>query len=357
MAEATQTGTPLLPVYLFNGDDELKQETLRKRLIQRVFGVGHGVSATTGTSGDRTDSTDANDNTDDGGLEDLNLQVFRPDQIRDAEHLLDTLNTLPFMADHRLLIIKEADKLPKALSECIIEYLKAPNPSTILALSAHKLAVNTRLYKAIAAIQNGKTIVNAASLKASQIPELTRRIASSLGIALTVDAAAELVDRIGTSTVTISTELKKLSAWAQAQGIQQITMEMIADQVIRVTESKPWDLADALSLRRPEACLQHLSRLQASTPQSLFTYCLGRLREMLSIKSLERRGGMSSQRIAATLGRQDWQLRSAFSGSRLYSQGELINALIEAPSIEARMKSGADAKQLLTLWLMTLCKG
>jgi len=329
MADQAQSEPPLLPVYLFHGDDELKQETLRKRLVKRVFG-----------------SEDDN----------LNLQVFSPEQIRDSDQLLDALCTLPFMAERRLVIIKDADRLSKALSETIVDYLKAPSETTVLALSASKLSVATRLYKAVAAIAKGKGIVSAATLRMNELPTFIQRMAAGFGLSLSLDAAAELLDRIGPTTLTLSTELRRLSAWAQAQKINQITVDIIREHVQRLTESKPWDLADALSRREGAECLKHIRRLGSTKPTTLFAYCVSRLREMLSIKALGQHRNLSNQHIAEVLGRQEWQLRTAFAGARLYSSDELIEALIAAPSIEARMKSGEDAEQLLSLWVTGCCQ-
>ena len=66
--------------------------------------------------------------------------------------MLSSLNTLPMGADLRVVIIENAGKLPKPVSEAVIEYLKAPNESCTLLLVAETLAKSTRLYKAVAKV-------------------------------------------------------------------------------------------------------------------------------------------------------------------------------------------------------------
>ena len=59
----------------------------------------------------------------------------------------------------RLVHVRNADKLKKTDSEAIISYLKSPCETTVLLLEAEKLAKNTRLYKAIAAIDSGRSSI------------------------------------------------------------------------------------------------------------------------------------------------------------------------------------------------------
>jgi hypothetical protein len=55
------------------------------------------------------------------------------------------------------------------------------------------------------------------------------------------------------------------------------------------------------------------------------------------------------------MGKQEWQLREVMSATNLYRPQELERLLKRTPEIEMRMKSGADADQLLRLWLIDAC--
>ena len=63
------------------------------------------------------------------------------------ESVLSSAQTLPMGDSRRIVVIDDASKLPKSVSEALVEYLKNPNPTTTLMLSASKLAKTTRLYK------------------------------------------------------------------------------------------------------------------------------------------------------------------------------------------------------------------
>ncbi|MDR0347644.1 MAG: DNA polymerase III subunit delta [Coriobacteriales bacterium] len=314
---------PLLRLYLFNGEDVLKQETLLERLRQRLAAQGDLL---------------------------MNSQVFSAKEIPSADVLLNALNTIPFGAPVRLVVIKDTDTLSSALQNSLITYIQNPSPTTVLVLVAKKLSVSGRLYKAILA-HDRNSVVDCGSKKRSELPLLIRNMARSRGIDITTEAANLLVDLVGASTVSLDTEVAKLVAIAKAAGSGRIEDEDVAHNVARLVEPKPWDLTNALALRDTALCLQLVDRMRGYTAVGLFTQCVTKLREILTAATLKKRG----LPVAATMGKRDWQLREVMQGTERYRQDELESLLKRAPEIEMRMKTGADADQLLRLWVIDAC--
>ena len=321
--QAPQAEKPLSALYLLNGDDSLKQAKLLERLRLRIE-----------ASGDIT----------------MNYQVLTAKDIQGQQHLLSMLNTLPFGALQRLIVIKDVEQLPKTLSETLVEYAKRPSPSTVLAMTATKLASSTRLYKAVAAF-DPKSIVDCGQMKRSELPRLIRELAKAEGLEMAAAAANALVDRVGTSTVAISTEVKKLAAVALADGRKRIDESDVNNNVAWMVEPKPWDLTNALALRDLALCLRLVNRMKGYGALGLFIQCLMRIREILTAKSLKAR----RVPVAAGMGKQEWQLREVIRGCDVYSNEELLALIEQAPEVEQRMKTGADADQLLRLWLIGAC--
>ena len=110
----------LLPAYLIVGPDELKRRQALTRLKARV----------------------------DGPFAAFNLEEIVASGELEPEDVISSLNTLPMGGERRVVVIENAEKLPKAVSEALVAYLDDPNLSCTLALAAEKLAKNTRLYKA-----------------------------------------------------------------------------------------------------------------------------------------------------------------------------------------------------------------
>ena len=182
----------LLPAYLINGEDQLKRETVLKRLRSRLEAMGDL---------------------------DFNCDTFDGKDALGGD-IVAACNTMPFGIDKRLVIVRNADDLKKADSEALVAYLASPADFTVLALLANKLAKNTRLYKAAAAV-GPKAVIDCAPRKAYELPSQVRAMATSHDIAMTDSAAKLLVELVGEDTVHLDAELKKIAlAHASAQPLR-----------------------------------------------------------------------------------------------------------------------------------------
>jgi DNA polymerase-3 subunit delta len=327
MAEQPQTGSsaekPLSRLYLFNGDDTLKQETLLERLKQRIAALGDLM---------------------------MNFQALSAKEIKQPEQLLNVLNTLPFGSPVRLVVIREADALSKTVQKTLVTYAKRPSDTTVLVLVAKKLLASSALYKAIVAYDK-RSVIDCGSKKRSELPALIRGMARKEGVDITTDAANVLIDRVGTSAVALNAETGKLAAIVKAVGSRQIEEEDVIRNVAYLVEPKPWDLTNALALRNTALCLRLVGRMRGYTSVGIFTQCVAKVREILTASTLRKRG----LPVASSMGKQEWQLREVLKATELYRVAELETLLKAAPGIEMQMKSGADADQLLKLWLIDAC--
>lgn len=316
----TSNNTDFLAAYLAVGDDALKREAVRKRLRSRLEKIG-----------------DISFNYDEFDGESAN-----------GKAIIEACNTLPFASPLRLVEVYNIEKLRKADSEALIEYLKKPNPSTVLLMSAEKLAASTRLYKAIAAF--GKNAIIACSIpKKKDLPALVRSMAVNHGATITAEAALLLVNRVGEDTVALDSEIAKLAL--AHQGSSPISQQEVQEQVAVTAEIKPWEFVDAFTERSLKHCLALLPLIKSTTPIGLLGLCTARIRELLCAQSLDHRGYGSTSALASALGKTEWQVKSVYNAKRMYSQRELIAALRHARDTEFAMKSGTDPHTALLDWL------
>ena len=122
----------LLAAYVTVGTDELKACRVFERMDKRLEEAG-------------------------GDL-DFDREVFAGDKLDDPALLRSSLDVLPFTSEMRLVVLHDVDKAPKPVTEAIVSYLENPNPTTVLLMSASKLAKTTRLYKAVAKFGTGAII-------------------------------------------------------------------------------------------------------------------------------------------------------------------------------------------------------
>ena len=225
----------LLSAYLVVGSDELKRETAVRRLRSRVP----------------------------ADLADFNLDEFDAKSVEDPEALVSSLQTLPFGADFRLVIVHGAETLAKPVSEALVSYLADPNPQSVLCLEAEKLAKNTRLYKAVAKV-GPKSVVDCSPLKRWELPPYVVRLASRRGLAMGTDAAEELVNRCGESTVMLDNQIATLAELVGQTG--QITLADVEANVAQTAEVSPWAFADAVCERDAAKAMALLRLMKAPPP-------------------------------------------------------------------------------------------
>ena len=195
----------LLPAYLIVGPDELKRKQAVARLRARV----------------------------EGPFSAFNLEELVAGGDLEPVAVLASLNTLPMGGDRRVVVIENAEKLPKAVSEAIVDYLKDPNQSCTLALVATTLAKTTRLYKAVAKVGQ-RSVVECAAKKGRDLPPYVQKLASAHGVGMAPDAARELVARVGDSTTMLDTQVATLAALLGGSGT--ITLPFVEKNVARVAE-------------------------------------------------------------------------------------------------------------------------
>ena len=243
-----ETKAPLLRAYLIVGSDELKRQAAVARIKRYV----------------------------DEGLVDFNLDELTASADMDPASLVASLDTMPFGPGPRLVIVHDAGKLPKAVSEALITYLDNPNPSSVLCLEAESLAKGTRLYKAVAK-QDGKPIVECAAKKAWELPAYVAQLCQRThGKRMGEAAAKELVGRVGESTVLLDAQVRTL---AELVGDRpEITLADVEEHVARTAEVKPWEFLDAVSGRDARRALALYQSMADPSQVALLTLLVGRIR-------------------------------------------------------------------------------
>ena len=317
-AQKTQ---PLLPAYLAVGEDALKRRTVLERLRKRVAQLGD--------------------------LE-FNHDEFDGERASGSS-IAVACNTLPFASDLRLVEVTHAEKLGKPDVDVLCAYLAAPNSSTVLVLSAEKLAKSSRLHKAVAAL--GKTaVIDCAPMKRYELVRALRAMAVGHGITLTEGAAEALVANVGEDTIRLDTELRKL-ALAHA-GNDPVTDREVNAIVARTNEAKPWEFVDAFSARNARKCLHLLPLLGSTSPYALIGMCTNRLRELSCAKSLDARGQGAS--LPEALKAPAWRVKNHLSWSRGFTEEELCRAFSTARDCERAMKSGSDPDDAFQDWMLSV---
>jgi len=170
---------------------------------------------------------------------DFNLDVIEGGGVR-AQALVDMANALPTFADMRLVVVREADKIPAAELESLIPYLKDPSPTTLLVLAGDKVDRRKKFFQEL---KKHGALVEFKELYENQIPAFVREQAARNGMRMTESAMALFCRRVGTSLQEISAELIKLSTYlggrelADEGDVAEIVAETRAESVFKLTDA------------------------------------------------------------------------------------------------------------------------
>lgn len=316
-------GSGLLPAYLIVGVDQLKRETAMRRLKGRL----------------------------EQGLEAFNLDERTAGPGIEPAELLTSLNTLPMGSGFRLVLIHEADKLAKPVSEAIISYLGNPNPDCVLCLEAESLSKGTRLYKALAKVGR-QSVITCDAIKPRDLPAYVVKLAKSLGISIDQRAAQELVSRAGEDTTLLERTIRSLGEQCGAT----IRLADVEQNVARTAEVKPWEFLDKASAGDARRALELYRHMQNPSHLALVSLLTRRVRDLICARSLYDRGQQSQ--IASALGRQEWQVRNLVQSARRYTPEQLKACLEACATCERELKGGVDGEaSFIKLVLFICCAG
>lgn len=331
----------LLPAYLAVGKDELKRRRVLERFRARL----------------------------DGTFADFDFDEVTASKEMDGEalaRLLASLDQFPMGAGQRLVVVREAQELPKFAMDALTDYLSEPNPDASLLLLAEKLDRRSRLYKAVQGLGR-QAVMDCEAPSGRDLSGQVGAMASELGLSLDYEATRELIDRVGKDPVMLSRTLRTIRELAP--DARRIDRRFIEGSVSRVESPGPWIVADAVAARDVGAALRALNAMGPGDAIAVFSLVSQRLRELLVAREQDSRIG--AQELARLINevqprradgrpgrpRQAWQVKNHLRDSRRFTRAELVEGLADALACEAALKGSQDSESALVSWVLGLCVG
>jgi DNA polymerase-3 subunit delta len=283
---------------------------------------------------------------------DFNFQAFDGENT-DVDEVISAANTLPFASEHRLVIVRNIEKLNKDGLDALAAYVADPSPTTVLALVGEKLAKNTRLFKAV-----DKTggVLERSAPKGRELIGSVRSMFADRGRTLDIAGAELLVQSVGKDLQRISVEIDKTIAYAGDRTA--ITRDDIDSIVASTAATSVFEFTEALGdrdCRRALTLLDGLLRDGGSTELGVHVMAVRAVRDLITARSLLDRGQGSSVELARVLGRQEWQIRKLPKQARSFRSEELVEMLKSAACTEAQMKTSRDSRLALERWVVQVC--
>lgn len=316
----------LKPVYLIYGPEELLLEQAVERLQKRLSAIADL---------------------------DFNLDLFDGEQVL-ADEVVSAANTLPFMSERRLVIVRRADRMNTEGLRVLAEYAANPNPDTTLVLVASKIAKNTRIFKAVDAL--GGVAEYKAPAKREYASTVVRMFAER-GKRVGLDAAEVLVRAVGYDLRRLAVEIEKIASYTGDEAT--LSRAQVEEVMSTSATTSIFDLLDAIGTRDTRLALRLVARLvdEGESVHGMHAMGVRHVCNLVSTRALmDRDADMSpTPLVSREIGVREWQARNLVSQARRFETAELVDALRAAAAGEAEMKTSRDPRLVFELWLMAVC--
>lgn len=277
----------------------------------------------------------------------LNYSYFEGSNT-DIGQVVDLINTMPFMADHRVVLCENTGWMAKeegsesANLSMLTDALENIGEDVVFILSEQKADKRSKLFKLI----NKIGVVE--EYKAETEDNLARWCMGYLrnqGKAIQPSVAGYLVSEVGTDMTLLSLELDKLAAWCLDRN--EVTQKDVDTVCTHQVNGKIFDMITAISQKRQKEALRlyyDLLTLRES-PFHIQSLLVRQYNNMLVIKDGLNRG-YSAQIIAQKAGMQDWLVRRMSDTVRRMTLRQIRDCIEACAKAEEDIKTGNMADTL-----------
>ncbi len=269
---------------------------------------------------------------------DFDLEFFFGGDLN-AERLVNSCQSYPFLASRRLVMLKDADQLAAAANQAILRYLKRPSPTTLLLVLAGNLETQNPLRKAFEASPDTWCM----PFYALEGRELRQWLATQLqqeGFQAEEDALQYLCEHLAGDTRNSRQELEKLILFMGDQ--RRVRLEDALAMVGETTTHSGFGLAAAITAGQLKEALAILEKLLDSgeEPIALLGMISQRLRRVGLCGELLAQG-REPKAVAAQLQIFWKEQAQVFAQSRTIPARTLADGLLYCLEADRQLKGGA----------------
>lgn len=254
----------------------------------------------------------------------------------DLSTIINTAKRYPMMAEHQVIIVKEAQNL-KNLDELSF-YLQKPQPSTILVF-CHKNGSLDKRKKITLEIEKAGILFESKKMKEAQLPGFITTYLKRKGIDIEPQAAQLIADSIGADLSRISSELDKLFL-SLSSGQRRVTSELVERHIGISKDFNNFELRNAIvekDILKANRIIKYFEENPKNNPIQMSLSILFNFFSnlMLAYYAPEK----SEQGIATQLGlRTPWQSREYMTAMRRYSAVKVMHIISDIRECDARSK-------------------
>jgi DNA polymerase-3 subunit delta len=272
-------------------------------------------------------------------LRELNYTSYDGGQTPPAE-VINASNTLPCMAQRRIVLVKGAHRYSKGDLNSFSPYLQSPSPTTSLVFIADEMPAEF-----LREVKDGAFHLER-PLQKEVIPWI-RTIARELGREITAEAAGYLQEAVGRDLQGIYHELSKASLYiGERKRIELTDVEKVVSEVRGTTI---FELTKAIGERDLKQALRALERIWESgePPLKILGMISRQFRHLLMTKEVLTHGG-GTEEVKKEVGISNpYYLRELTAQAKGFSQASLQRAIKSLWQADLKLKRSSLPRRLL----------
>jgi len=311
------------PIYLFHGEEDFLVDEAARSVIEAVL-----------TPEERG----------------FNLDVLYGGDS-DAREIASHASSFPMMAERRVVVVREVDKL--ANRELLAEYIENASPTTSLVLLCTKPDLRRKPY--LTAKKHG-VVVEFKPLRENELPAWVGARAEKQGKEIQPEASKMLAVYVGLSLREVQNELDKLYVFIGDKKV--ITSDDVRAVVGVSKEYNVFELQNAVGKKDLKRSIEILERmLNVGESAVWMIVMLTRFFSTLWKLSDLRSRGVSPQEQASLVGVHPYFLKDYIQALEFYTTRELEQSFETIALADQRLKStGMDEKMVMQAMIIHLVR-
>ncbi|MBR5376599.1 MAG: DNA polymerase III subunit delta [Lachnospiraceae bacterium] len=294
-------------VYLIHGDERYLRENYSKKLLKALVAPG----------------------------DNLNFASFEGDGT-DINEVISLAQTLPFMAEKRVVFVKDSGFFHKSCEE-LDAYLSAPSEDTVLIFDEEKVDKRSRNYKAVTKLKGD---VNAVPLKDKDLKQWVAALFLRKYEKKVRESTIELlISRVGTDMSVLSSEIGKIAGYSGDREV--ITDEDVTTMTKRNPSGSVFEMIEAMTLKKQSSAVSvYYEMLEAKeNPYGILSLIERQFRIIYIVKEMTEKKA-SREETAMAAGIRDFLVQKYQKQAAKYSKTKIRQIINECVAADADSKSG-----------------
>lgn len=264
----------------------------------------------------------------------MNFSSFEG-RTTDVRKLIDQAETLPFFAEHRMILIEDSGFFKNASPE-LAEYIPQIPAESILVFVEKDVDKRGKLYKAV---QKRGRAVELGRQDEKTLQSWVLGMLKKEKRAITRDALALFLEKAGNDMENIANELEKLLTYTY--GKEAVEYSDVEDICTVTTESRVFEMIRAVAEKKQKEALDlYYDLLSLKEPPMRILFLIARqFNQMMQIKDLRERGYGASE-IASKAGIAPFIVKKSLAQASHFEMDELCRAVKDCVEAEEAVKTG-----------------